>query len=533
MQFKFHFLLLCILSFVSSAVFPQNSNDSGLATEAYQVQENQLLTQENQLTTQGLSQANTQLGQTNTQLGQTNTQLGQANTQLGEANSQLTQTNDQLKKLVSYFVNLGKYLGYDISQYASPSYSQTLLTTPTKYQQLETSLLSNYLGSLMGGGGNNQSSNPLVPDSIPQSTIINGYANQAFTNPSYASPSQQTVSVSDLVDQQTYQADPVSQSVLNILATPSYSYCTYYTNANSGNSTTNSNCPILFREKVMAGIIPQLPNAEDVFSTAYNTPLVPQLNSDVFIVPLLYSTTNNNSNNSQSGSTNALNSSLPASTQAQQAANFVRYAAGTLNPLTLPSQKTYDSLVSTAMNYAGVTNMTSTQVRAQLKAQVTLSNYLIQLRTYAAQTSVGISNLYYILSKRLPQTPPQQGNSQSPPSSAALSEFNMATWRLFNTNSSNSGNNATQQQWLDMINNGSSVSVQKEMAILLAEINYQLYLTRQQNERMLLTQSIILLQNAQTIRPNSELVPESAAQNNWGATGGTYSNGSTGGTAGP
>lgn len=42
-------------------------------------------------------------------------------------------------------------------------------------------------------------------------------------------------------------------------------------------------------------------------------------------------------------------------------------------------------------------------------------------------------------------------------------------------------------------------TIQKEQLSLLAEINYQLYLNRQMQERILLTNSILLLQNAQNL----------------------------------
>lgn len=46
-----------------------------------------------------------------------------------------------------------------------------------------------------------------------------------------------------------------------------------------------------------------------------------------------------------------------------------------------------------------------------------------------------------------------------------------------------------------MINTASPATVEKEMALLLAEINYQLYQMRQQQEKIILTNSIFLLNN--------------------------------------
>ena len=76
----------------------------------------------------------------------------------------------------------------------------------------------------------------------------------------------------------------------------------------------------------------------------------------------------------------------------------------------------------------------------------------------------------------------------------------MATWRLFNFGQQNQ-----QQTWKDSINSASEATVQKEIAILLAEINYQMYLSRQQEERVLLTNSMIELLVANMNKPSSNL----------------------------
>ena len=92
--------------------------------------------------------------------------------------------------------------------------------------------------------------------------------------------------------------------------------------------------------------------------------------------------------------------------------------------------------------------------------------------------------------------PQSQNTAGSQKSSQALTEFTMATHRLFNPDMS------ANQQWINQINDASSATVQKEMAVLLAEINYQLYLSRQQQERALLTSSAQLIQQTTTFRPS-------------------------------
>ena len=71
----------------------------------------------------------------------------------------------------------------------------------------------------------------------------------------------------------------------------------------------------------------------------------------------------------------------------------------------------------------------------------------------------------------------------------------MATWRLYTP-----GGNAN-TNWLTQINQASPATVQKEMVTLLAEINYQMYLTRQQEERLLLTNTMLLLLSSRSSQP--------------------------------
>jgi intracellular multiplication protein IcmX len=53
--------------------------------------------------------------------------------------------------------------------------------------------------------------------------------------------------------------------------------------------------------------------------------------------------------------------------------------------------------------------------------------------------------------------------------------------------------------------------VQKENAILLSEINYQLYLMNQNLERLLLTNSVMAIQNTNAISSNLTFNKESTA----------------------
>lgn len=425
-------------------------------------------------------------------------------------------TND-LNSLTEYLQNLGRYFGYDVTQYCATggpcsnnsssgsNYSNLLLNANDSYM-VQLNLYNSYVGALLGGGTTNtMTSVPLVPTNTPGYAILNTLAGQTYITPPYATPSSQTISVSPLMDQKQYQVDPVSQYVLNILSTPNISYC--YDNTAE---KIIPNCPYLFREKVMENVLGELPGTQVVFSSAYNKHIVPQLNGNNFLSPLLYSTTALEQENNNQGEQNSQrNKGLPALTQAQQAENFIRYATGAVNPLFLPERKTYDNLIIKAGNYSKDISQ-----KDQATALATLNQYLLALRTYTAQVSVGTSNLYYMLSRRMPQKVVGTDNQGS--TSQALNEFTLATWRLYNPSGSGDSGDS---QWVNKINNASSATVQKEIAIMLSEINYQLYLQRQLDERILLTNSMLLLQSAQTNRPSgADLNSDSGAASTTGAS---------------
>ncbi len=412
-------------------------------------------------------------------------------------------------QLATYLKNLGLYFGYDITNPPpSDTSSGFSLLNLSAIQTPEQSLFETMLGAVPVNA-TSPSSMLFVPATNSAYSSINGQANMTFTTPPYNTASQQAVSVNALIDQQPYQQDPVSQAVLNILTTPDYTYCT-----NNDNNGWVDGCPLLKQNNnavmdentVITGAIGPLPkDAAAYFTYTYNQPFLNELNSNTLIAPLLYTTTSDSSNTTSSGSSGSAptsaNNGLTASNQAQQAANFIRYVTGAVAPVALPKRADYEKLLNIANTDPGTD---STATFQQKQAQATLASYFASLRIYAAQSSVGFGNLYYIFSKRAPQntlgtdgTP--STNSQS---SQALSEFTMATWRLFNPDQS------AKTTWLSQINKASSATVEKEMVTLLAEINYQLYLNRQQEERLLLTNTLLLLQNARASQPTaSSLAP--------------------------
>jgi intracellular multiplication protein IcmX len=406
------------------------------------------------------------------------------------------QTQNDLDKLVKYFATMGNYLGVNLDNQTSqkPPFSQNngliCLGGMQNYQTtsqnaffgsipIPTSLSSGAAGGTSTGASNaNNSSNafqfiPATQSSTqpavctgsisPDPTTINSQANSTFLN--YTKNG-----INQAVDQPTAQNDPISQALLNVLGTPDGSLSGNCTDSNGVATST-----FLTQNQIVANVIGSVPGMCTMVTSSYNQLLLPQLNAESLLAPLyLDATSNNSTSSSQQTNTAAATSRLTAANQAQQAMNFIRYVSGSVLPTILPNASTYSTYASSPSKLAAV------------------NSYLVSLRIYAAQSSVGFSNLYYILSKRLPIN----GSTTT----QALNEYNMATWRLADSN-----------QWVSKVNTASSLTVQKEIVMLLAEINYQLYLDRQIQERMLLTSSVSLLQGTKTAQPNPDLQSQQTA----------------------
>jgi intracellular multiplication protein IcmX len=394
-------------------------------------------------------------------------------------------SNPEMKKLVKYLKNMGMYFGYQINEQPGQAPSSELLDKAAT-QVIQSYAMTTFLGSLPVNAISTAFSK-FVPDSSNYNQI-NAFANSTFNqggsgaggNPAFIQP---------LIDQQTYQQDPVSQSVLNILATPDMSFC-----LSNDKKSFQSNCSFMYKDLVSAGVIGnmnQTPNPQDFFNYSnYIKNFLPQLNSNTLISPLWYDTSSTQSDTSSSSQGAAQEGKgLTASNQQQNAANFINYVTDAVTPIPLANKTDYSDAYNKAK---GLTKVTPLE---QAQAQYRLDNYLASLRAYASKASVVMGNIYYIYGKRLVQK--QGTSSAAPETSQAMSEFTMATNRLYNPSQSQNG-----QQWIDKINSASPATVQKEIAILLAEINYQMYLSRQQDERLLLTNSILLLQNIKQTLPD-------------------------------
>ena len=420
--------------------------------------------------------------------------------------------SSDMTDIKNYLLSFGANLGYNLAEAVSPTPTQanvSLINPPTvsSLDTLAQTALFTLFGAIPSGcsstaqSGSSQSDCTLpflfltATGSGSVYAFLNTLANLTF--PSYNTPttaSSTQIGVIQNIDQpysqsnqsgqtsQTYLTDPGIQSVLNLIGTPDYSWCMDSTGSTwtGGNNTSPPNYPMcvyLPETQVMWNVLaayPTTPFFSSTDTTNYSPELLNSLNADTLIAPLIYSTTT-------SGSSTV---GLAGNNQVEQAASYVRYATGLASPPASISQSSYASLLAALPT-------TTAPTASQLAAQEALESYLTGVRVYAAKSSFAINNLYKSLSMRLPQTPQtpsgQSSGGTQTTTSQAMTEMVMATRRLYDPN-------ATSPQWIDSINTASPATVQKEMALLLSEINYQLYLSRQQDERLLITNSLLLLQ---------------------------------------
>lgn len=200
------------------------------------------------------------------------------------------QTQQNTSDLKQYLLNLGSYLGYNVTQPNQNPNSQ-LLNLPIT-QLIETLVFSTLFGSIPI---TSQPGFLFVSPNAVGADMINNTANATYILQKYSTQTsgQQgtTVSVSTLMDQQPYQNDPVSQSLLNILGTPDTSYCTD-SNGNLQNPCT-AVTPLLYQSQVLKNIIGPIPNVPPYFNYQNIQSLLPQLNSNSLIAPLYFDTTTN------------------------------------------------------------------------------------------------------------------------------------------------------------------------------------------------------------------------------------------------
>lgn len=430
-------------------------------------------------------------------------------------------TNDEssiLQQIENDIFNLGASLGFMIGgDHADTSKVSSSLTNEAQTIKDEFTVVQ-YLFATLSVNNNYIENFPFIANPIYDN--INKLANQVFNN--NENPNNKKL------DSEPQIKSPVAQYLQNILSVTPDSYCFIARADNCNNQDWDNGCKYNYTQsKIFANSWGIFQNYDDLLksqgqaasgactidatsrlnslaslatnsissiffpqssadgSKNYNSLLLNQLDSSLLVTPLLYE------NNSQSNTTSNVTNGLATSSPEEAAENYIKYVTGSVLPPDPMSKEDLDEITKNISN--------SSDIAAQLKSFRDLSKYVLGLRVYASRVSVAVQNIYEILGSRK-KLPNDNQDDPSQASSQALNEFKMASYRLYNPKAdinnlnNNSGEGAV--PWQQMINDASPARVQKETAILLAEINYQLYLMRKQQEKILLTNSVMLLQSA-------------------------------------
>lgn len=427
-----------------------------------------------------------------------------------------------LKKILTHLDNLGLYLGNWVL--AKKPTNQTVQS----FQDVVTSLDKLPLAFV--------TTLPIVK-LTKNISLLNGnsslsqYINTDFLN--YDQPTNlplnqgvSKVAAIKAFDQAPYQQTPTNQAVQNLLSYPA----SYLITSIKPTTDTSSNDPVYkaITESICGGqqnngdpcityplyylsyaggyyigdILSNkstFPYLSDITNGKYNQKLIPSLSFDSLVGPMVYSTQSMSNDSKMGNETKGAKLGFYGNTQKTQADAYIRYASGSVLPLPKPNAQEYDNLVSSLSDQ-------STPALDRAKALGKLNTYNLMLRVYAAELSTGMSNLYYLMGKRISN--PVLGKS-GPNSQAAL-EFNMATNRLFNPGKAGAAGGAPssspgQTKWMQDMLKASSQDAARQSAILLAEMNYQMYLNRQVLERLLATMSVMQLQLLSTARTSISL----------------------------
>lgn len=382
-----------------------------------------------------------------------------------------------LHKLTEYLSNLTGNLGYKPE--TPPATIEDKMPNYESLAKNEQSNIALYLGAIIppifSSTATSATKFNIIPDNTESATFINKNSASILLAADDNGKNVAKMQMVGKIAASPPQPDPMTQSLLTMLSTQP-SQCAYASNTGASKcKEPELNAADL--QKQNANLPESLVNFYNNDSNDNSQMVATVLNSNSLITPFIVT---DGAAMPLQKPDNSLGGDKPPSIDvtAQQASTFIQYVAGTMIPLDLPSP----SLLT-------LYSPKDTDTYPAFK--VVLDNYILQVRTYIARLSVGLGNLYSILAKRMPQK-----DANGVQSSEALMEYKMATWRLFEA-----ANEKNPQKWLDSINKASPASVQKEMTVLLAEINYQLYLSRQQQERLLLNNSILLLATLSSTAP--------------------------------
>lgn len=151
---------------------------------------------------------------------------------------------------------------------------------------------------------------------------------------------------------------------------------------------------------------------------------------------------------------------------------------------TVEAQNNAERTVSFLSDYAspfGTIDLEKLNSKKELKDTDAAKTYRVKVYTNAAIRSLLLGNLYDSFNARIPVKGLGEGSGMSDKKSASIVEVEkyIASRRIKNP------------KWYETINSAPSIAVQREMAFVLAEIQWQLYQLHQDNEKMLQTMTAL------------------------------------------
>jgi len=363
-----------------------------------------------------------------------------------------------------FFLAKNKWLAYTLTLFAC-------ITPLTSYAQLDSNGQNPGVGALI----------PLVKDikndfaSLLQYIKGPGPSSTTYTGTSAAIGN--TVIASGQTAKEDSNAD--STSMLNTLLTQSNAaYVTAYLKFYA----TGLKLYDFMAPPSTTSRVPKKPTSRDLGTLNFDnffTPMNTAMNN------LGYKPPTSNSDQSSGSSQQPSGTTLTTDSQQGQAFYFVRFVTG----LTDPAQLVELSKLSNAIS----------------KNPNAKNQYLNQFRAYLSILTIGLSNFQdmynrRVIKKRTVTLPPNyragQRNSTrtSLNTSAASLEYAMATRRITQP-TINPTTGKPGASWYESMEVASSTTLQRETLYLLAEMNYQMYQMRMQQERLLATHTADMMIN--------------------------------------
>ncbi len=391
---------------------------------------------------------------------------------------------DTLQLIKTYIENGASFYGIDVTKNNPPKPK----TPELQYMQnITANLLNSFLPPIPGTSGGQQQSKKLG------TSLTHVFGQSGFA------PYSSAVDVQPFAKQ-----DPTLQAIINTLFIPSNRKNCFMENGKPS-CKLDSNWV-----RAQAALNPALKNYYSNYIAnvkegrkkpkidPYNLNM---LNANALMGPLQYSLKafpNAHKEGISAGASNI--PTIRSGNQYINALNFVRYSSGQFMPVDLPNKFDIASIVIQSTPKKGDT---TAQAQQRLAASAQLYTYLANLYSFTAMSSIGISNFNFIAARRVPQENSPQKKS------VAEMECEMASWRLVGGKDGLSRSpcdnkpiklGENNQNWHALMEKAQPIVVQREMAYLLAELNYQLYKQREVQERILATNSAFQEQALITIR---------------------------------